>query len=451
MRQMTLVAFLQAQNCTNLASSWRHPQSRTDTWSPDYYRHIGRVLEDGKFHLGFFDDRLSMPDMYGRDHAHTVRHGIRCVKLDAVTVLTVMGMATERLGLGATYSTSYYEPFHVARLFATLDLMTEGRAAWNVVTSLNDGEAQNMGRDEVIAHDLRYDRADEFMEVVFGHWDSWEDDAIVQDKTTGVFAAPDKVHRLDHKGRFFRSRGPFTVPRSAQGTPVIIQAGQSGRGRSFGARWGELIFVVYPDIAVARRGYAAFKEDVARHGRDPEHVLLTQLVNTVSGATRMEAEDKWAVISALPLEIDALSLLSEALNFDFATKGMDEPFSDAEMANISGLQALRDRVVQASGISNPTARDFMHYSGRGRVHDPIVGGPKEVADRLEQWFVERACDGFVVAATHVPGAYEDFARFVVPELQRRGLFRKEHTGKTLRQNLGLPVPQVGAWRGAIPR
>jgi Luciferase-like monooxygenase len=185
-RQMTLIGFLQAQNCTNFAGSWRHPKSRTDTLSPDYYRQIGRVLEEGKFHLGFFDDRLSMPDMYGRNHEHTVRHGIRCVKLDADAVLTVMGMATERLGLGATYSTSYYEPFHVARLFATLDLMTNGRAAWNVVTSLNDSESQNMGRDEAIEHDLRYDRADEFMETVLGHWDTWEDDAIVQHKTSGL-------------------------------------------------------------------------------------------------------------------------------------------------------------------------------------------------------------------------------------------------------------------------
>src|ERR1700758_4235783 len=182
MRQMILVGFLQAQNCPNLAMSWRHPQSRTDSWSPDFYRHIGRVLEEVRFHLGFFDDRLSMPDMYGRDHAHTVTHGIRCVKLDAVTVLTVMGMATERLGLGATYSTTNYEPFHVARVFATLDLMTNGRAAWNVVTSMNDGEALNMGQASHDEHDRRYDRADEFMEVVLGHWDAWEDDAIVQDK-----------------------------------------------------------------------------------------------------------------------------------------------------------------------------------------------------------------------------------------------------------------------------
>jgi FMN-dependent oxidoreductase (nitrilotriacetate monooxygenase family) len=450
MRQMTLVAFLQAQNCTNLAMSWRHPLSRTDSWSPDYYRHIGRVLEEGKFHLGFFDDRLSMPDMYGRNHAHTVQHGIRCVKLDAVTVLTVMGMATQRLGLGATYSTSYYEPFHVARVFATLDLMTEGRAAWNVVTSLNDGEAQNMGRDEVVAHDERYDRADEFMEVVLGHWDSWEDDAIVQDKTTGLFAHPDKVHRLDYRGRHYRSRGPFTVPRSPQGRPVIIQAGQSGRGKRFGAQWGELIFVVYPSIEAGKREYAEFKADVAAGGRDPEQVKITQLVNTVSAASKAEAEDKWALIEKLPLEVDALSLLSEALNFDFATKGMDETFSDREMAQMSGLQAIRDRVVHASGNKNPTVRDFIHFSGRGRVHNPVVGGPKEVADRLEQWFVERGCDGFVIPATHVPGAYEDFVRFVVPELQRRGLFRKDYAGTTLRENLGMPVPALGDWRRPRP-
>ena len=446
MRQMTLVAFLQAQNCTNLASSWRHPDSRTDTWSPNYYRDIGRVLEAGKFHLGFFDDRLSMPDMYGRNHAHTVRHGIRCVKLDAVTVLMVMGMATERLGLGATYSTSYYEPFHVARLFATVDLRTAGRAAWNVVTSLNDGEAQNMGHQQVIDHDLRYDRADEFMEVVLGHWDTWEDDAIVQDKATGLFADPVKVHRLDHKGRFLRSRGPFTVPRSAQGHPVIIQAGQSGRGKAFGARWGELIFVIYPDLAAGKHDTADFKAAVAGYGRDPAHIIITQLVTPVAAATKMEAEDRWSVISQLPLEIDALSLLSEALNFDFTTKGMDEAFTDEEMAGISGLRTLRDQVVTASGNNNPTVRDFIHFSGRGRVHNPIIGGPKEICDQLEQWFIERACDGFVIAATHVPGAYEDFVRFVVPELQRRGLFHQDYAGKTVRANLGLPVAKRAAWR-----
>ena len=446
MRQMIMVGFLQAQNCTNHVCSWRHPLSRTDSWSPDYYRHLGKVLEHGKFHLGFFDDRLSMPDIYGHNHAHTVQHGIRCVKMDAVTVLTVLGMATERLGLGATYSTSYYEPFHVARVFATLDLMTNGRAAWNVVTSLNDGEAQNMGREEVIEHDLRYDRADEFMEVVFGHWDTWQEGAIVQDKAKGVFALPEKVRRLDYRGRFYRSRGPFTVPRSAQGSPVIIQAGQSGRGKAFGAQWGELIFVVYPNPTVGKREYAEFKGDVARYGRDPEQVFITQLITPVAAATKSEAEDKRALIDKLPLQIDSLSLLSEALNFDFASKGMDEAFTDEEMKAISGLQAIRDRVVRATGNKNPTVREFIEVSGRGRVHDPIVGGPKEVSDQFEQWFAERACDGFVIAGTHVPGAYEDFVSFVVPELQRRGLMRKDYEGTTLRENLHLPIPAAGAWR-----
>src|SRR5216683_2288262 len=361
-RQMVMVGFLQAQNCTNLPSSWRHPQSRDDSMSADYYQEIGRILESGKFHMAFFDDRLAMPDRYGNDHAHTVEYGIRCVKMDPIVVLTAMGMATEKLGLASTCSTTYYEPFDVARRFATLDLMTGGRAAWNVVTSVNDGEAHNMGKDAHLDHDFRYDRADEFMEVVLGHWDSWEDGSLLIDKKSGRFADPNKVKRLDHKGQFFKSRGPFTVPRSEQGHPVIIQAGSSGRGKAFGARWGEVIFVVYPSLEVGRRDYAEFKADVAGFGRDPDAIKITHLVNTVAAATKAEAEDKWAEIAKLPLEIDALSLLSEALNFDFARKGMDEAFTDAEIAEMSGLQGIRDRVVQASGKKNPTVRDFIQFS-----------------------------------------------------------------------------------------
>ena len=439
-RQMIMVGFLQAQNCTNLAMSWRHPDSRTDFLSADYFQEIGRILERGKFHLGFYDDRLAMPDRYGNDHAHAVAHGIRCVKLDPVVVLTAMGMATTRLGLGATASTTYYEPFHVARQFATLDHMSAGRAAWNVVTSLNEGEAFNMGASEVMQHDLRYDRADEFMEVVLGHWNSWGDDALIVDKASGRFADPDAVRRLDHTGEFFRSRGPFTVPRSAQGHPVIIQAGQSGRGRRFAGRWAEVIFAAAGKLDLAIRDYAELKDEVARAGRDPEDVKLCTLTTAVSAATRTEAEDKMVIIERLPLEIDALSLLSEALNFDFASKPMDEPFTDAELASIQGIQTMRDRVIRSSGKSNPTVRDFIHFSGRGRPADAIVGGPKEVADRLEELFEARACDGFVIAATHVPGAYADFVEHVIPELQRRGLYHLDYAGTTLRENLGLARP-----------
>src|ERR1700733_8970303 len=329
MRQMVMIGFLQAQNCTNLVSSWRHPESREDSMSADYYQTIGRVLEEGKFHLGFFDDRLAMPDRYGNDHNHTVEHGIRCVKMDPITVLTVMGMATERLGLGATCSTTYFEPFHVARVFATLDLMTNGRAAWNVVTSMNDGEALNMGLAEHMEHDSRYDRADEFMDVVVGHWNSWDDDAIVLDKSSGLFAHPEKVRRLDHVGQWFRSRGPFTVPRSAQGQPVVIQAGQSGRGKQFSARWGELIFVsTATSMEHGKQVYRELKDDIARFGRNPDHVAITPSAYVVVAETRAEAEDKMALIETLATDEDALSLLSEAMNFDFASKGLDEPFSD---------------------------------------------------------------------------------------------------------------------------
>jgi alkanesulfonate monooxygenase SsuD/methylene tetrahydromethanopterin reductase-like flavin-dependent oxidoreductase (luciferase family) len=227
---------------------------------------------------------------------------------------------------------------------------------------------------------------------------------------------------------------------------VVIQAGQSGRGRRFAGRWGEVIFTTSPDLAAGKQGYAALKAEAAAAGRDPASMLLCNLATPVCAATRMEAEDKMAIIQELPLEIDQLSLLAEALNFDFAAKGLDEELTDAELASFTGIHTIRDRVVGLSGKKNPTVREFMQLSHRGRPDDAIVGGPRDVADRLEELFTEQVCDGFVVGATHVPGGYADFVEFVVPELQRRGLYHTEYTGGTLRDNLGLPRPEVGAWR-----
>ncbi|MGF6308225.1 FMN-dependent oxidoreductase (nitrilotriacetate monooxygenase family) [Bradyrhizobium sp. i1.8.4] len=445
-RQMALVGFLQAQNCTNLPGSWRHPESRDDSMSADYYQEIARILERGKFHMAFFDDRLAMPDRYGNDHAHTVEYGIRCVKMDPIVVLTTMGMVTTKLGLASTASTTYFEPFDVARRFATLDLMTGGRAAWNVVTSVNDGEALNMGRAQHLEHDHRYDRADEFMEVVLGHWDAWEDGSLVIDKTSGRFADPTKVKRLDHKGAFFTSRGPFTVPRSAQGHPVVIQAGASGRGQRFAGRWGEVIFTAARNLANAKQGYDAIQSEAAKAGRDPDQMFLCNLITPVTGATKAEAEDRMAVIQKLPLEIDALSLLAEGLNFDFGAKGIDEPLTSEELQGMQGMLGIRDGVLRTSGKTNPSTRDFITFSGRGQVQDAMVGGPKEIADRLEEMFVGRGCDGFVVAASYVPGSYADFVNHVVPELQKRGLFHQDYAGTTLRENLGLKRPAAGAWK-----
>jgi len=360
-----------------------------------------------------------------------------------------MGMVTHRLGLGVTYSTTYYEPFHVARLFATMDLMLKGRAAWNVVTSLNRAEAANFGRDEHMGHNARYDRADEFMEVVLGHWNTWEDDALILDKANNRFADPAKVHRLDHMGRYFRSRGPFSVPRSPQGHPVLIQAGQSGRGQAFAAKWAEVVFVIYHSLEDAKKEYASFKAAVAAAGRDPAHVHVAPACYVCVGETEAAAQEKRAVIEATARDVDALVLLSEVLNYDFAIKPLDEPFSDGELAELS-FQGFRDRVIRHSGKKNPTVRDFITVSGRGTVKEYTMfcGSPRQVADQMEEWFTAPACDGFVLAASNMPGAYDDVVRSLVPELQRRGLFQKDYAGPTLRDNLGLAIPRAAGWHAA---
>ncbi|MEJ7687371.1 MAG: LLM class flavin-dependent oxidoreductase [Variovorax sp.] len=445
-RQMSLIAFLQAQNCTNYVGSWRHPSSMSDFMTPEYYQRIARTLEDGRFDMAFFDDRLAMPDIYGNDHRETVAHGVRAVKMDPTTILMTMAAATTKLGLGATYSTTYYEPFHVARLFATLDLMTKGRVAWNIVTSLNDSEAENFGREEHMEHDARYDRADEFMEVVMGHWDTWEDDALILDKANDRFADPDKVHRLDHVGKYFKSRGPLPVPRSQQGSPVLLQAGMSGRGMAFAARWAELVFAAYPNLEGGRKQYAALKKSIADAGRDPDQVKVAPAVKFVVGESEAHAQDKLALATSTARPIDGLTLLCEVLNVDFASRPYEKPFTDEELAATS-WHGLRDRVINASGKKNPSVKDFVEFSGRGTVKEGpnFVGTPTQVADQMEEWF-NGACDGFVIQALHTPGSYEDFVRLVVPELQRRGLHRKEYEGSTLRETLGLRRPQPREWK-----
>jgi len=441
---MSLIAFMQAQNCSNYVGSWRHPSSMSDFMTPAYYQRIARTLEAAKFDLAFFDDRLAMPDIYGDDHRETVANGVRAVKLDPTTVMMTMAGVTSKLGLGATYSTTYYEPFHVARLFATLDLMTEGRVAWNVVTSLNDSEAANFGYEEHLEHDLRYDRADEFLEVVTGHWASWEEDALILDKASGRFADPDKVHRLDHRGTYFRSKGPLPVPRSAQGQPVLLQAGQSGRGIAFAARWAELVFASYPSLEAGRKQYAAVKAAVENAGRDPNSVRIAPAVKIIVAESASQAEDQHELTAALAKPIDALALLCEVLNVDFSTRPYDEPFSDADLASVS-WHSLRDKVIAKSGKKNPSVRDFVEASGRGTLNESttFVGTAEQVADEMESYFKD-ACDGFVISATEVPGTYEDVARLLVPELQRRGLFRREYPGTTLRDTLGLDKHQVKA-------
>ncbi|MCI0829565.1 MAG: LLM class flavin-dependent oxidoreductase, partial [Chloroflexi bacterium] len=407
-----------------------------------FYQNIAATLERGKFHLAFIDDRLAMPSRYGDSFEEAVENGIRVIKLDLVPIITAMGLATKHLGLGATYSTTYYSPFHVARLFASLDHFTKGRVAWNVVTSLNDSEAQNFGVREQPEHDDRYDAADDFMQAACKLWDSWEDGAVLLDKQTGRFADPAKVHRVDHAGEWFQVRGPLTVPRPPQGHPVLIQAGQSERGRQFAARWGELLFVIYPTPEACK----AYRDDLRRRaqsaGRDPDSVRVAPAVYVVVAETPEEAQRKLEQIEGLANQADSLTLLSEVFNYDFSQHPIDEPLSEEILASMTGLRGFLDRVVGLSGTSNPSVNDFIKWSGRGTLRElPLfTGTPAMVADQMESWFHAEACDGFVLAATHMPGAYEDFVNLVVPELQRRGLFRREYAEGTLRDNLGFARP-----------
>ena len=441
-RQMLLVAFLQASNCSNYTGSWRHPDTDPGFLDLGFYQDIAATLERGKFHLAFIDDRLAMPSRYGDSFEEAVEHGVRVVKLDLVPILTAMGLATKHLGLGATYSTTYYSPYHVARLFASLDHFTHGRIAWNVVTSLNDSEAQNFGVRLHLEHDDRYEVADDFLQAACELWDSWEDGAVLLDKQSGRFADPAKVHRVDHSGQWFQVRGPSTVPRSPQRHPVLIQAGQSERGRQFAARWGELLFVIYPTPEACK----AYRDDLRRRaraaGRDPGSVKVAPAVYVVVDEMPEKAQRKLEQIESLANQVDSLTLLSEVFNYDFAQHPVDEPLSEEILASMTGLRGFLDRVVELSGTSNPSVSDFIKWSGRGTLRElPLfTGSPAQVADQMESWFQSEACDGFVLAATHMPGAYQDFVNLVVPELQRRGLFRQEYTEGTLRDNLGFARP-----------
>jgi len=440
-RQMALVGFMQAGNATVYAGSWRHPATEHGFLKASYYEKLARTLEEGCFDLMFFDDRLAMPGIYGGSVAEAVRTGARPVKLDLSIVLGIAAAVTSRIGLGATYSTTYYSPFHVARTFATLDHLSGGRAAWNVVTSVNDSEAQNYGMTEVLPHDARYDRADEFLEATAGLWDSWDDDALVLDRATPLFADPTKVHQLDHDGEWFKVRGPLTVPRCPQGRPVLLQAGSSGRGREFAARWAELIFTGDPGIDIARSHYKDQKEQIGARGRNPDSVKMLPMAYTVVGESKAHAEEREQLfLHDLVDPMASLTLLSELMNYDFSGLALDAPITDELIESVSGIRGLVQNIKTHIGGDTVTLADLAGHRATLLQGPRFVGTGAEIADQMEDWFNGGACDGFVIAATHTPGAYEDVVRLVVPELQRRGVFRDHYTGTTLREHLGLERP-----------
>ena len=434
---MSLVAFMQAGNASVYAGSWRHPATEHRFLDASYYADLGRLLERGCFDLMFFDDRLAMPGIYGGSVAEAVRYGARPVKLDLSVVLGVVAGATSHIGLGATYSTTYYAPYHVARTFSTLDHLSGGRAAWNVVTSVNDSEAQNFGAKHHMTPAERYDRADEFLEAVTGLWGTWDADAMILDRQAGIFADPEKVRELNYHGTHFDVRGPLTVPRAPQGQPVIMQAGSSGRGRDFASRWAELIFTGDPGIEVARSHYADQKKRIAEIGRNPEEIRICPMAYAVVGESDAHAAEREQVfLNDLVHPLASLTLLSELMNYDFSVHDLDDVLTDELVNATTGIRGLVENIRAHVG-GTMRIRDLANHRATLLQGPRFVGTARHVADQMEEWFTTEACDGFTLAATHLPGAFEDVVRMVVPELQRRDLFRKTYTGSTLRDHLGL--------------
>ena len=434
-RQMHLSAMVIAGPVSHSHAFWRNPAHDVRFLDLDFYVEIARTLERGAFDLLFFADRLGISDRYGSDFEVGIRFGDQdATRLDPVPILGAIAAGTLRLGLGATRSTTYDQPYHIAREFATLDHLSRGRAAWNVVTSMNDGEALNFGLATHLAHDARYDRADEFVELAFALWNSWDADALVLDKAAGLYADPARVHYVNHAGQWFSSRGPLNIPRSPQGRPVIIQAGSSGRGKKFAARWAEVVFTIQQTYDLMQAFYDDVKSALPEFGRAPDDCKILTAVMPFVAATRAQAEEDLARHNALIHPLVGLSTLSSHANLDFSSQALD---ARIDTSAASGTQGLLAAAARMSSESDLTLADVGTLYGRSVLVPQIAGTAADIADYLEGAFVRQACDGFVISPAFLPDSFAEFVDAVVPELQRRGLFRTAYEGPHLRDQLGL--------------
>jgi FMN-dependent oxidoreductase (nitrilotriacetate monooxygenase family) len=428
-RKMHLLAYVKTGPTAQLAGAWRHPEADLDDiFSPERYEHMARVLEAARFDGCFFADTLGLPDIYKGSFDTYLREGGQLSYLDPMMVLPVMARATNHLGLGATLSTTFFNPYHLARMLASLDHLSRGRACWNVVTSTMDFEARNFGLDALPAKDLRYDRADEVVEACCALWDCWQDDALVMDKASGLFIDPAKVRYADYQGRHVRTRGPLTVPRCPQGRPVLMQAGASPRGRDFAARWAEAIFCSSGSKKDAMEFYADIKTRMARFGRVPGDCAICTSMTIVLGETEAIAREKAEyLLSLVPLEM-VLATNSAMLGADLSTaENEDELTRNKGHQGHGGLEERIRQTMRAEGIT------FAEAIRRPR--NLIVGTPATIADYMQDLFEAEACDGFVLTPTISPVMWEEFARMLTPELQRRRLLRTDYEGATMRENL----------------
>ena len=412
---------------------WRHPRTAEagyDWARPELYQHIARVCERGKLDMVFFADLNYISDTYRGSLDPAIRYATQVPEHDPIPLLSWMGAVTEKIGLGATFSISHSHPFYAARLWATLDHLTRGRAAWNVVTSLNHNQSANYG-EELLPADLRYDRAHEFIEVCRKLWNSWEADAVVMDREAGVFADPAKVHRIEHEGRFFKSRGPLNVVRSPQNGPAILQAGTSPKGRSFAARYADAIFAIQPSLEGAAAYYDDIKSGTVDVGRAPEACKILFGIQPIVAETAEQAREKQELHNSLvPLE-GGLAILSGHLDFDLSQLSLDELMAHRTEPQLQRMQT-RYRTMEGELL---TLRQVAQNHGRSVGLPQMVGTPAQVADQMEAYFDRVGGDGFMISPIYTPGAIEEFVDLVVPELQRRGRFREDYAGSTQRDHL----------------
>jgi len=432
-RQLHLGAFMRPASIHT--GAWRYPGAYPDAnFNIAHLRRFAQTLERAKFDAFFMADHmavLNMPvDALKRSHTVT--------SFEPFTLLSALSQVTERIGLVATGSTTFDAPYHIARRFASLDHLSGGRAGWNIVTTSNPDAALNFGFDEHLGHDERYRRAREFYDVVTGLWDSWADDAFVRDVEEGVYFDPAKMHVLNHKGEHLSVRGPLNIARPIQGWPVIVQAGASDAGRQLAAETAEAVFTAQSDLATGRAFYADVKERMRKLGRSPDHMKILPACLVVVGETVEEARAKRAKLDSLVHYANAIGSLSIALGHDASKFDPDGPLPDIPESNAS--KSGRQRAIDLAKRENLTVRQLAQRLG-GYAGLAMVGTPATIADEMEAWLDGGGCDGFTVMFPYLPMGLDDFVNLVVPELQRRGLFRRNYEGATLRENLGLPRPR----------
>jgi FMN-dependent oxidoreductase (nitrilotriacetate monooxygenase family) len=432
-RQLHLGAFMRPVSIHT--GAWRYPGAFPDAnFNFGHLKRFAQKLEAGKFDAFFMADHLAVLNMpvEALKRSHTV------TSFEPFTLLSALAAVTEHIGLVATASTTFDAPYHIARRFASLDHISGGRAGWNIVTTSNPDAALNFGLDEHMDHGERYDRAREFYEVVTGLWDSFADDAFIRERESGLFFDPARMHVLAHKGEHLSVRGPLNIARTPQGWPVIVQAGASEPGRQLAAETAELVFAAHRTLDAGQAFYADVKGRMEAIGRNPDHLKILPGVLTVVGDSVEEAREKRALLDSLVHYDSAIASLSIALGHDVSGFDPDGPLPEIPDTNAS--KSGRERTIELARRENLTVRQLAQRLG-GYGGLAFVGTPKTIADEMEEWLTMRGSDGFNVMFPYLPEGLDDFVDKVVPELQRRGLFRREYVGKTLRENLGLPRPQ----------